>query len=226
MEKLIKMGYFSALSVGVLSVVTFVMALFTPPISGPFAQNPIAYPFLNIIDRFPRDYFWMYAAMLLMLAYMIFATLLFYTTDQEKKVFAHLGMIFGTVAAVLLLTDYYIQVVMIQPGLLNGETAGMALLTQYNPHGLFIALEEIGYSLLTLSFLFYVPLFSEKTGTDKGIRAILTGAVVLSIGAFIAITALYGIRREYIFEVAIISIDFIALIPFAFLTAGRFKKVF
>jgi hypothetical protein len=28
---------------------------------------------------------------------------------------------------------------------MNGETDGLSILTQYNPHGIFIALEEIGY---------------------------------------------------------------------------------
>lgn len=34
---------------------------------------------------------------------------------------------------------------------MHGETEGITLLTQYNAHGIFIALEELGYLLMSLS---------------------------------------------------------------------------
>ena len=37
---------------------------------------------------------------------------------------------------------------------MNGETDGIALLTQYNGHGIFIAMEELGYITMSISFLF------------------------------------------------------------------------
>lgn len=224
MKSLNKIGYFTALLTGILTVVTFVTAVLTPPISGPLAQNPISYPFLDIVNRFPRDYLWMYPAMLLMLLYIVFSVILFYSAEQDKKFFAHIGMIFSIIASAILLTDYFVQVAVVQPSLLNGEVDGIALLTQYNPHGIFVVLEEIGYGLMTLSFLLYIPLFSEKNRRDKTICIILLAAVILSILSFIAITALFGIQREYLFEVAIISIDFLALIPFTILTANWFKN--
>lgn len=224
MKSLNKIGCFMALFTGILTVVTFVTAILTPPISGPLAQNPITYPFLHIADRFPRDYLWMYPAMLLMLSYIVFSVILFYSTDQEKKLFSHIGMIFSILASVILLADYFIQLAVVQPSLLNGEVDGISLLTQYNPHGIFVVLEEIGYSLMTLSFLFYIPLFSEKNRQDKAIRIILVSDVMLSILSFIVITAIYGLHREYLFEVAIISINFLALIPFTILTAKRFRN--
>lgn len=223
MKNLNKVGFFSSLLTGILTAITFFLAVLTPPISGPLAQNPIAYPFLNIADRFPRDYLWMFPAMLLMLLYLVFSVVLFYKTNGEKKIFAHIGMIFSIIASAILITDYFAQIAIVQPSLLCGETDAIALLTQYNPHGIFVVLEEIGYSFMTLSFLLYIPLFSERNSTDKAIRIILLSAVILSLISFIVITALYGIHREYLFEVAIISIDFIALIPFSILTAKRYK---
>jgi hypothetical protein len=41
--------------------------------------------------------------------------------------------------------------------LMNGQAQGIALLTQYNPYGVFIVLEELGYLLMSLSFLFLAP---------------------------------------------------------------------
>jgi len=38
--------------------------------------------------------------------------------------------------------------------LMNSETEGLAALIQYNPHGVFLALEELGYMIMSLPFLF------------------------------------------------------------------------
>ncbi len=35
---------------------------------------------------------------------------------------------------------------------MKGEKEGISLLTQFNPHGIFIALKEVGYLLMSLSF--------------------------------------------------------------------------
>lgn len=55
-------------------------------------------------------------------------------------------------------------------------------LTQYNPHGVFIALEEAGYLLMAVAFLF--------------------------AGAFIMLSGIYGYDVEYRFEVLTISVDY------------------
>ena len=117
MKCLNKIGHLTALLTGILTIVTFVTAVLTPPISGPLAKYPINYPFLDIADRFPRDYLWMYPAMLLMLSYIVFSVVLLYLTGQEKRFFTHIGMIFSVIACVILLTDYFIQLAVVQPSL-------------------------------------------------------------------------------------------------------------
>ncbi len=218
------LGFFSAAITALATIVTFAIALLTPPISGPFATNPIGYPFSDVLARFPRDYIWMYPAMLLMLAYIVMAVCILYAASEDKKIWAHLGMIFATMAGAVIFTNYFLQVSIVQPSLLNGETDGIALLTQYNPHGLFVVLEEIGYSLMSLSFLFTAPVFSEKNKLDAAIRRILYGAFLLSLLAFALINILYGIHREYFYEVAVISIDFLALISWTTLLSIRFSR--
>ena len=49
-----------------------------------------------------------------------------------------------------------------QPSILLGETEGFALLTQYNPHGVFIALEDLGYFLMGMAFVFLGALFAGR----------------------------------------------------------------
>jgi hypothetical protein len=42
----------------------------------------------------------------------------------------------------------------VQPALLRGEPDGLAIISQYHPHGVFIALEELGFLVMGLSFAF------------------------------------------------------------------------
>lgn len=219
-----KLGLLSAILTVVLTAVTFALALATPPISGPLAVDPIQYPYTEIISRFPRDYFWMYCAMILMLVFIVTAVCIYHDASEEQKVLAHIGLVFAVVSGIILFTDYFIQVSVIQPSLLNGETDGMALLTQYNPHGLFVVFEEIGYIAMSLSFLFFASVFSDGTKLDRAIKTILIGSFILSVLALAAICATYGIHREYLFEVAVISIDFLALIVFGSLLSIRYGK--
>lgn len=54
----------SALATTVLTIITFGIAIATPPLAGPFCTGECyAYPYLDIASRFPRDYYWMYPAM-------------------------------------------------------------------------------------------------------------------------------------------------------------------
>ena len=65
-------GYYSALSTTIIATVTFIVAVLTPPLSGPWCTSGcLEYPFHNIAARFPRDYLWMYPAMLLSFAFIV-----------------------------------------------------------------------------------------------------------------------------------------------------------
>ena len=63
----------------------------------------------------------------------------------ERRVSSLLGLCLVVVAAAVLLIDYFVQATVLQPSLVKGQLDGWALLTQYNPNGVFIALEELGY---------------------------------------------------------------------------------
>ena len=65
-------GFFSSVALAVSAAATLIVAFCTPPISGPFAKNGITYPYTDILDRFPRDYYWMFLAMLLMLVFVAY----------------------------------------------------------------------------------------------------------------------------------------------------------
>jgi len=217
-------GFYVALSTAILTLITFVVAIFTPPLSGPFCQeNCFVYPFTDIVSRFPRDYIWMYLAILLMLFYVVLAVVIYHRASLEKKIYSHIALSFALMAATVLIVDYFLQLSVIQPSLLKGETEGIAMLTQYNPHGIFIALEDLGYLLMSFSFIFLAPVFSASR-LEKGIRWVLIVSFVLTIASLFFVSMQYGVSREYRFEVIVISINWLALILLGVLSSVVIKK--
>ena len=95
---------------------------------------------------------------------------------------------------------------------MDQETDGIVLLTQYNPHGIFIVLEELGYLLMSLSFLFLAPVFTNEGRLASVVRWIFIAGFVLAIVFLAVISINYGLDREDRFEVAVISIDWLVLI--------------
>lgn len=217
-ENLRRVGFYSAILVSTLTILTFGIAIFTPPFSGPWCvENCFTYPFLDIAERFPRDYYWMYPAILLFLSYMVLMSTIHRYAPEDKKVYSQIGLSFAISAATIFVADFFVQLSVVQPSLINGEFDGISLLTQFNSHGVFITLEEVGYILMSLSFLFMAPVFT------KWIRWIFVSAFVLTIAALIFVSAKYGLNREYIFEVAAISINWLALIISGVLLSLFFK---
>lgn len=219
------LGFYIAIITTVLTVVTFGIAFFTPPISGPFCQGScIDYPFTDIVSRFPRDYVWMYPAILLTVIYVVLMVCIHHYASKEKKIFSQIGLSFALISATVLMLDYFIQISVIQPSLVKGETDGIALLTQYNPHGIFIALEEIGYLMMSAGFLSMAPVFSKTNRLENPIRWIFIISFILTIISLIMISILYGIHREYLFEVAVITINWTVLIVSGILLSVVFKR--
>ncbi|MEI7727569.1 MAG: hypothetical protein WCK09_20845 [Bacteroidota bacterium] len=218
-------GFYSAIITAILTAITFGIAICTPPISGPLCKGScIEYPFINIISRFPRDYIWMYPAMMLTLLVVFLMVCIHYYAQAEKKVFSLTALCFTLISSTLLFVDYFIQVSVIQPSLVRGETEGIALLTQFNPHGIFIALEDAGYLTLAAAYLFTSFVFTGANSLERAIRWILLMGFILAFGSFILMTSIYGTNLEYRFEVTVIAIDWLVLIFFGILLSQVFKK--
>jgi hypothetical protein len=76
---------------------------------------------------------------------------------NEKKVFSQIALSLATMCAVLLMADLLIQWTVVLPSTQSGETIGLSLFTQYNPHGIFVSLESLGYLMMSTAFLFLAP---------------------------------------------------------------------
>lgn len=224
-RQLHRLGAWISGLMALLTVVTLGIAVMTPPLSGPFCpEGCFTYPYLDTASRFPRDFYWMYPSMGLMLLFVAFLVVVHRTTAPAQRPWSQMALSFGQLAAGIIVVDYFIQVSVIQPSLLSGETDGVALLSQFNPHGLFIALEEIGYLLVLLALVCLAPV-GWKAGRLG--RAAAWTAISAFVGAslsLVAISLAYGVMREYRFEVAVICFTWIALIIVAVLFGLLYRR--
>jgi hypothetical protein len=220
-----RFGLWAALGTAVTTTITFGVAVATPPLSGPLCKaGCFRYPYLDVVDRFPRDYFWMFPALAAIVFYIALLVALDGRAATENRVVTRLGIAFGVVAATTLLGDYYVQLAVIQPSLAGGEADGIALVTQYNPHGLFIALEELGYILTSLSLVCMVPSLRRSIGLERAVRYVFVGSFVLTISALGWFMLRNGHARSYLFEIAVISIDWTALVIGAAMLVFIFRR--
>ncbi len=220
-----QVGFYSSLAVVVLTLITFGFAIVAVPISGANClEGCIDYPYLDTVAQFPKDYRWMPLAGLLILAYVIWTVAIHSTAALPKKVYGQIGLIFASMAALILVTDYFLQFSVVPISLISGETEGITLLTQYNAHGVFIALEELGYLLMALSFVFIAPVFAGKDRLQNAVRWVFLSGFGLAVIAFIVFSTIYGLDRQDRFEVAIISIDWLVLLINGILLGLWFRK--
>ncbi len=222
-----QVGFYAGILTTVLTLLAFGIAIFTPPLSGPFCTagtGCYSYPFPEIASRFPRDYYWMVPAILLFLVFYILMVSIHYFAPAGKKIYSHIGLSFALISTATLVINYFLQLSVIQPSLLLGETDGIALLSQFNPHGVFIALEEVGFFMMSLSMLFMAPVFAGSTKTEKAIRWLFIACFALNALSFILFSIFYGIQREYRFEVTTISINWLTLIVSGILLSVVFRR--
>lgn len=166
-ENVRRLGVWAAVSTTLSTVAALGLGATTPPRSGSncpnaFVEACITYPYTDAAAFVPRDYYWMYPAVLMVLLFVVLVACIHYYADADKKIYSHIALCFAGISAAMLTTDYFIQLAVVQPSLLQGEVEGLSPFSQYNPHGIFIALEDIGYLMMAVVFLFAAPVFDRQ----------------------------------------------------------------
>lgn len=209
-----RFAMYAAMAMAAITTVTFSLALFAVPISGSnCASDCIEYPYLDTLDRFPRDYVWMYFAIGLVVIYLIFTTSLNnLRTRIGSAIAGQVAVGLAVVVVAVLVPTYFVQFSVVPFSLSAGQTEGISLLTQYNPQGLFIALEEIGYLLMSFSFLFLIPLIPAEGTKASVVRWLFGAGFVVSGLAFVAMAIAFGFDRQDRFEVVVITVTWLVLI--------------
>jgi hypothetical protein len=218
-------GFYSAVLSVILTLITFGFAMTAIPISGANCPSDcVTYPYLDTLAQYPKDFLWMPFAILMILAYLILMVSIHASLPNNSRIFSQIGLAFALIAAGILVSDYFLQFTVIPVSLANDELDGLALLIQYNPHGIFIALEELGYLLMSLSFLFFGFAFTNKNRLSSTIRWIFIMSFVLVIFSFILISIIFGLERLDRFEVEVISVNWLALIVNGILLGILFRR--
>ena len=127
----------------------------------------------------------MYPAMLLMLLFVAFTAAVHEYAPPTRKFFSRLGLCLASVAAAVLLIDYFIQVTVMQPSLEKGQLDGWAMWTQYNPNGVFIALEELGYLPMSAALACVAPVFTQRNKVERTIRWLFVLSLVTVVCALV-----------------------------------------
>jgi hypothetical protein len=207
-----RLGSWIALLTAAATIVSFAVAIFTPPRSGPFCTGAcVGYPYSATAAFFPRDYLWMFPSLLMTPLFVTLCACVDLWVDDGKRIFSRIALAFAAIAAALITLDYFIQIQVVQPSLLKRETEGLALFSQYNPHGLFIAMEDLGYLMMSASLFFLGAALSRSTRLEISLRILLRGGALLAFATFIGMSLYFGNDLETRFELAIITISWTAL---------------
>jgi hypothetical protein len=215
-----RFGSWVAVLTAVCALVALGLAVTTTPRAGPFCPSEcLDYPYAGALALVPRDFLWMYPATLMLLGYLIVTIVVLAHAGRDRRLPATIGVAFALMATSTLVVDYGIQVAVVQPSLLAGETEGIALVSQYNPHGVFIALENVGYVALAIAFVFLAQAVPGGGWLVRSLRWLLLVAGVLTLVALVVMSWWFGMDLGYRFEVVAISITWIAVIASSVLLA-------
>lgn len=220
-----KVGLYSSWSLTILTMITFGFAIIAIPPSGPNCPgNCMNYPYPDILSYYPRDYYWMYLAVFQLCAFLIFMIANHFIAPVERKIFSFISVAFAMISTTILLGDYFLQFSVVPISVMKGQTEGIALLTQYNGHGIFIVLEELGFTMMSIAFIFLSPIFSMKNRLEQAIRWILIMPFVVNVFAFVFYSIQFGLDRDYRYEVATITINWLVIILIGILIGVFFKR--
>jgi hypothetical protein len=210
----------------VLTVVT--TALFagigvtTPARSGPFCVSGcLTYPYLDVARFIPADYLWLVPGILLVPIFVVLMASIHASATESRKTYSGIGLSFALVYAAVIGVDYFVQFAVVAPSLQAGEMDGLVLWTQYNPRGLFIALESVGYLAMSVAFLFAAPVFSGGR-VERAIRGLFALDFVLAAAALVWLGVL---GRDFVaFEVIVLTINWTVLIAAGVLLSLTFRR--
>jgi hypothetical protein len=225
-----RLGFWASILTAVAAVAALGIAITTAPArSGPncmveLVGSCVTYPYTDVAAFVPIEYIWMVPALLMALFFVVLVVCIHQYTATDKKVFSQIALSFALISATAHAINYFIQLAVVQPSLLKGELEGLALFSQYNPHGIFIALEDVGYLMMGVAFLFVAIAFGRRDRLERVIRILFMVSFILAVGSLILLALLYGIDLEYRYEVVAILVDWMTLIVSGVLLSVFFNR--
>lgn len=207
-------GFWIGILLALSAAIGLGLAVTTPARSGPLCMTEtcITFPYTDVAAFVPGDYIWMVPALLMALLFPMLVVGLREYAARETQFYAQIALVLAVLAAAALTSDYMIQLLVVQPSLVLGEVQELSLWSSYNPHGIFILLEDLGYLLMGTAFLFIGLSLNSAGKFERFLRWLFIVGGVATLSAFIVFVAIYGFFIEYRFEVAAIVITWGVLI--------------
>ena len=106
-----------------------------------------------------------------------------YISSEDKKILTQLGLAFALICAAVLSLHYYIQLTVVQQGLLNNQLAGLWQFATPNPHSFFWTFAALGYGFMGIALLCAAPIFTERS--DRAIKWLFIANGAIGIGFLI-----------------------------------------
>jgi hypothetical protein len=213
-----RLGFWTAILTAVLAAAFITMGMFG-------SSSWDSYPgMVNYVWSYIKaiDYVLFIPAFLLAPVFVVLMGCIHYYNSYEKKIFSLIGMAFALIYATVITADYFILWTVTLPSIINAQTADLSLLSMYNPHGIFVALESLAYLMMSVALLCIAPVF-EGGKIERILRWIFIAGFVLAIGSLFGITLMkYDI---VMFEIAIITIYCPLLIISGILLSIIFRRV-
>jgi hypothetical protein len=181
---LVRLGFWSAIVTAIASAAWFVSLLYQmvvaplPPWEGMQAYLQ-SYRWLHLINFYP----WL----LLALSFVVLVACIHQYAPPEKKVWSLSALAVAIVYASMASVSYNIQLSSIRKSLASGESDGLAMFVQANPHSIVAGLGN-SYAYMCLAMLLAAAVF-EGGRLERAIRwslvaASLTGAFLLAWSLF------------------------------------------
>ncbi len=104
--------------------------------------------------------YWLFPAFLLAMTLVVLMTSIHYHVAEKRKALSMVALVFIAIYASLITVNYFLQLTVVRPSMLTGETEGLSLLAMTNPNGIFFALESLGYIVQEFAFLFVAFAFT------------------------------------------------------------------
>lgn len=224
-----------ALAGGLLTVAAaaaWVMAVVIPGAparSGPnckyFDIPCFSYPYTGGVEYVPGDFLWMVPAFTMGPLVVVLIVALLARASDDRRPVGQVALVLAGIAAALLTAAYYLQFTTVQTALTKGELdAGLSLLSQYNPHGVFIALEDLGYLMLLACFGTAAAIVGRSTRAQRLLRRTMAASGAIGVAGIPIVVALLGPDQDYYYELLALAVSWIALLVIGPLAALVFTR--
>lgn len=213
-SSVVKTGRISSISIIVLTILFLFLIIFIPP------QKFVS------VDEYMMDFsirkiIPVIPSLLLVIANIILFISLFYYAENGKKIFAHAGLIFGSVYAVCCGINYFAQLSLIPVAVQNQNSQLLSVFLMDNPASFAYSLDNLGYFFLALSFIFFAGIFNHGK-LHSWIKSVF---IVYGISAF-AGTMGYLLNIPFLETMVLISaLPYLVGIVLLYIEFGKLKTI-